>query len=110
MAPVHGQTVPRPASGRGPLYSFALGEEAAVPGAVLRRCSGPPRARSRGGGRRMAERALHLLDHVIPLEPDWPIVVRDAHDDHEAIVLAHRPGPRRAPSLGRRLSLALPDV
>jgi len=34
-----------------------------------RPCSGPSRATSRDGGRRMAERAAHLVDHVFPAVP-----------------------------------------
>jgi len=77
-------------SERSPMLSGAAGSRAALrvfvaPGAVLigswrfpargarsvraaalRRGSGPSRAQSRDGGRRMAERAAHLVDHVFP--------------------------------------------
>jgi len=73
-----------------------------------RPCSGPSRATSRDGGRRMAERAAHLVDHVFPAVPvrQWVLTLPPRlryrlawdHDLCRAVALRRCSGPSRARS------------
>jgi hypothetical protein len=51
------------------LVAFSCKGRGFCPSCALRRMLRAPRATSRGGGRRMAERAAHLVDHVLPDAP-----------------------------------------